>query len=224
MADIVQYQNLITSEHQDKPNFMATVAAVIAGFVDQQNVAHQFPFDYDLDVAVGSQLDVCGQWIGLSRVLRAPVLDVYFTLDSDTLGFDLGIWKGPGDATYGLVTLDDNTYRSLLKSRALSNRWDGSLEMAQQILALWFSTFPDTLAFVQDNHDMSITIGIAGTVPSPLFQFLTAQGYIFIRPGGVKLRETVMAPPGGPLFGMDVDNAYIGGFDTGRWAEVIPTV
>lgn len=224
MANVVNYTDFITSEHADKPFFTATVSALAQPFVDQQNVTLTFSPNFDLDRAFGIMLDYDGQWIGLSRTLRAPITGVYFTLDDATLGFDLGVWKGPNDPTYGLVTLDDETYRSLLKAKALSNRWDGSLGMAQEILALWFVTMPGTLAFVQDNHDMTISIGIAGITPSPLFQFITAQGYVNIRPGGVGLKGTYISDDRTPLFGMDMGNDYIGGFDTGTWGQLIPVV
>lgn len=224
MADKTDYTDLITSEHDDKPNFVATVGAAIAAFVDEQNLLTGYPDDFDLDEAFGVMLDVCGQWIGISRVLRAPLTNVYFSFGTIGLGFGSGVWKDPSQPTYGLVTLDDGTYRSLLKAKALSNGWDGTLGTAQAILAEWFSTFPGTYPFVQDNMDMTITIGIAGINPSPLFQFMTAQGYIAIRPGGVRLRETLMSSVSGtPLFGFGVNNQYIAGFGVGSWGTVLPT-
>lgn len=225
MANEIDYLDLITSEHVDKPNFVAMTDVLIKAFVDQQNVVAEFPQDFDLDVAIGVQLDIDGQWIGISRVLRAPLTGVYFSFGVVGLGFGQGVWKNPSNPAYGLVTLDDETYRSLLKSKALSNRWDGTLTQAQEILRLWFTTFPQTRPFVQDNGDMTITIGIAGVNPSPLFQFITAQGYIAVRPGGVGLRETIMSSVSGtPIFGFGQNNDYIGGFGTGSWGTVIPTV
>ena len=161
MANVQTYLDLITSEHQSAPNFMATVSALAQAFVDLQNVLLAIPEDYDLDTAVGSQLDVDGQWIGLSRILRAPVVGVYFSFGIAGQGFSEGVWKSTNDPTYGLVTLDDDTYRMLLIAKARANTCDGSLAVIQEILQDMFAQFSGTLVFVQDRDDMTFTIGIS---------------------------------------------------------------
>ncbi|MGC7970039.1 DUF2612 domain-containing protein, partial [Salmonella enterica] len=71
------------------------------------------PFDFDLDQAIGVQLDAVGEWVGISRNITVPLAGVYFSFDIAGLGFDQGVWKGPFDPDTGLTTLDDDTYRLL---------------------------------------------------------------------------------------------------------------
>lgn len=215
---IENYLDLITAEHGDKPNFLAAVTAALKGFVDESNMLEGIPGAYDLDTAVGSQLDVVGQWIGLSRRLNAPITGVYFAFDTLDVGFDQGVWFGPGDPTEGVVLLDDTTYRLMLYAKIAANIWNGQFGSLQEILQDIFVSSPGTLVFVQDNFDMSISIGVAGTVPSVLFISLLSEDYIPFRPAAVLL-DGVYATTvdGAPLFGFDVENDYISGFDVGAW-------
>jgi len=73
MASPSTYLSLITSEHRDKPLFMALIAALVQGSVDQQYVLSTFSSLFDLDLAVGDQLDKLGAWIGVSRNLEAAL-------------------------------------------------------------------------------------------------------------------------------------------------------
>jgi hypothetical protein len=99
MADVLIYQNLVTSEHKDKPNFMAMIAATVQGSVDLQNILPVWPSLFDVYTAVGDQLDKLGEWIGVKRNIPIPLTGVYFTWqnnsipDADNFG---GTWTHHG--------------------------------------------------------------------------------------------------------------------------------
>lgn len=61
------YLNLVTSEHNQKPKYMAMIAVDVQGYVDNQALCATFPALFDLDLAVGQQLEFLGAWVGLSR-------------------------------------------------------------------------------------------------------------------------------------------------------------
>ncbi|MDE1905307.1 MAG: DUF2612 domain-containing protein, partial [Rhodospirillales bacterium] len=48
MALATDYTGLVTSEHADKPKFMAMVAAVAQGFANATNAADSLPGSFDL--------------------------------------------------------------------------------------------------------------------------------------------------------------------------------
>lgn len=81
MADITDYTDLVTSEHSTSPKFMAMVEATLQPLVDLQNVAAAIPQAYDVELAIGTQLDVVGQWVGRTRDLEIPIENPYFSLD-----------------------------------------------------------------------------------------------------------------------------------------------
>jgi len=139
MADLTEYTGLITSEHNDKPKFMALVSALSQPAVDIRNGYATFSDAFDLDDAVGVQLDAVGLWAGIGRSVPTPLAGVYFSFDVDGLGFDQGVWQGPFDPDTGVTNLDDDTYRLLIKTKIGANHWDGTLASAVAILSIVFN-------------------------------------------------------------------------------------
>ncbi|MFR8580830.1 DUF2612 domain-containing protein [Bilophila wadsworthia] len=120
------YLGLVTSEHRNRPRFMATVAAVTDPLCGLQELLETMRAAFDVDSAVGGQLDRTGEWIGRSRHLRLELDDVYFEWGREAVGWARGSWKGLYDPETGMVRLPDETYRLLLKAKIGANRWDGS--------------------------------------------------------------------------------------------------
>lgn len=218
MADISDYVGLITTEHSSRPKFMAMVEAVVQPVIDALNASQGLPADFDLDQAMGAQLDVVGLWVGISRRVNAPLLGVYFSLDTESVGLDQGVWKGRFDPDSGVVELDDETYRILIRAKIGANHWDGTLAGSKGILDLVFSS--GTHVFIQDNQDMSMTIGVSGEPPSAIALALLTGGYIPIKPEGVRVDYYIVTTADAPLFGFDVTNEYVSGFDQGSWGTV----
>lgn len=212
----MDYTSLITSQHRHKPKFKSMVSAVAGAFDEVRTVFEQIVQSYDLDVAVGDQLDAIGLWVGLSRYISTP-LAVYFSLDTAGLGFDQGNWKGPYDPDTGLTRLDDSTYRTMIRAKIGANNWDGT---AGGMLAIFQRAFSGTgaLPFVIDNQDMTMTVCLAGASPPALLKSLLTHGYLPLKPAGVKVNYLQTSVSGSPLFGFDINNQYISGFNSGAFA------
>jgi hypothetical protein len=216
MASATDYISLLTSEHSSKPKFSAMVAAVAQCFADQINVMQSIPAAFDLDQAIGVQLDAVGLWVGIRRQVKTP-LNVYFSLDTTGLGFDQGNWQGPFDPSTGLTSLDDTTFRTLIRAKIAANSWDGTIPAAASAYANLFAG-SGSLIFIQDNSDMTMTVGVSGAIPSALLRALFSGNYLPLRPEGVLANYVVPSVNNTALFGMDVQNSYIQGFDAGSWA------
>ncbi len=178
------YLNLIPSQHRDKPNFIATVSITAVNMVHIQNVIAGFPADFDVDLAIGVQLDTVGIWVGVGRKIEVPIRGVYFTWDTTVPeGWDNGVWKKKGDPDNTVVVLDDDAYRALIKSRILSNNWDGSIEQAYTILTTAFVSSPPVT--IVDNQNMTMTVNIPSTLTDVQIAMITEE-YIVIRPSGIR--------------------------------------
>ena len=123
---------LITSSHNQMPRYMETVALSVKLYAELVALARGLIGLFDLDTAVGQQLDFTGQWIGLTRFVDI-LLDVWFSFDIEGLGFDQGKWQTPYEALTQAVELGDDTYRQLLKARVVANHWDGTIPHAEYV-------------------------------------------------------------------------------------------
>lgn len=220
-----EYLALITSEHSDKPKFEATVAATVAPLAHLQEVLASLIKEFDIDSAVGTQLDVIGRWVGRSRRIETPLTGVYLSWD-DTLdtGWDSGIWKDVYDPDSGLVDLPDDAYRMLLRAKTVANRWDSSIPMAYK---MWETAFGEgSILVIVDHQDMSISMAISNQdFPLSIVEkALIINKYLPLKPEGVRIRQVDVAPDAGPLFGFDIEpNAGISGWDAGQWTQPLIT-
>lgn len=214
------YKSLITSEHADKPKYMATIGLTASLSAYLQELAADLPRQFDLDEAVGVQLDAVGEWIGRSRRIDTPLTGVYFTWDDiASTGWDNGVWQGEFDPDSGLTVLPDDEYRLLLRAKVAANQWDGTIPGAYDI---WTTAFTDSLIVIQDNQDMSMTVGVAGSQLSTVTQALLTGGYIPLKPEGVRVNYYAISVDSGPLFAWDAESEALAGWDTGSWALELP--
>lgn len=214
-----EYKNLVTSEHRDKILFMRALVTAIKPMVDIQTVIGTMLGLFDLDTAVGVQLDDVGEWVGISRFLKTPLTGVYFSFDTDGLGFDQGTWQGRFDPDTGLTRLADEDYRTLLRAKIANNQWDGTIPGAYAFMS---PVFPGDTFFIEDNCDMTMYVGVIGPVPLNAVTYaLLTEGYLDVKPVGVRiLGYLTPSVPATPLFGFDVNNNTIAGFDSGSWALI----
>lgn len=156
-GDIQRFLGLVTSEHSDKPNFMAWLTQVLSRVDDSAGGASGFNNAFDLDNAYGLQLDIIGQVVGVSR----------------TVNFQPSNGISP--------VLDDGTYRLALRARIAKNQWDGTITGIQTI---WSNLFPVIYLVLYDNQDMTMNALVTG-LTSSIQKDLVTNGYIVPRPTGV---------------------------------------
>lgn len=246
MRTVDEYLARIPPANRSEPKFAAMMAGLLAPIVAAGNVAESLTAAFDVDTAIGVQLDTVGVLVGVGRTVAVPLANVYFSFDVPGLGFDQGIIKGPYDDERGISVLDNDTYRKLIKAKILSNAWDGSVVGATAILNAFFDD-PDTHVFAEDGgtaivpgpwfafdtpglgldegiwfKDEDVAVGrmtmqvcLAGKIPNALLLALLGGGYLPVKPAGVSLEYLITSVDDAPLFGFDVDNEFIGGFDRG---------
>lgn len=221
MADKTQYEALVIPEHAQQPNYIATIDASVQGFVDEQNEISTFSLLFDLDVAVGVQLDAVGVRVGRNRFVITPLANVFFSWDIAGLGWEQGYWQGQFDPTTGVTALDDTTYRALLRAIIVANMWNGTLIGGAAAYTDIFNSTdaPGTGVFVIDNLDMTMTVALYGTMPPLILQALLAAGEIDLKPVGVLVNYFAPSVWGDPLFGLDSETSAISGMDVGAWAS-----
>jgi hypothetical protein len=218
---VTDYLNLITSAFRQKPKYLATVTLDVTVQLRVQELLQSMIAKFDVDVAVGSQLDTIGKWVGITRNVSIPISGVYFTWDADyTLGWDFGTWQ-PNLAPASITTLPDDAYRTLIKAKIAANQWDGTTDGAYRI---WESVFTTVTILIQDHQDMSYDLALVGGIVDSLTLALLTGGYIPLKPEGVRVNTYFVPVDTGPVFGWDVESPYLGGWDEASWArELAPT-
>lgn len=214
------YDSLITSEHLNSPKFVATVEAITSPLVSVQETLETIISEFDIDSAVGVQLDIVGQWIGLSRYLTEEITGVYYSVNgTEDEGVDFGVLKGVFDPDTGIIALPDDIYRIFLKIKIAANHWDGSIPGAYAAFADIFSN--TAYMIIIDNQDMSMSVGLVGFQLGAIgVSFLQQEEFPF-RPEGVRVKEYILDPNGDPLFAVGIENEKFAGVNFGVIPERI---
>ena len=216
------YLNRIPSANQQKPDFIASITAVVSVLVQIQTLLASIIDIFDLSLSpVGNQLDIIGEWVGISRYVNAPFVGTFFTWDdvaSD--GWDFAAWQ-PSGSPSELIALPDDIYLVLINATIAINSWDGTTE---GIYNLWATIFPQYNLMIQDLMNMSYLVMIQGTVPDTITKGLITSGYLVPRPEGIQVASYVINVDTNPLFAWDCETAGLGGWDQASWGEwVAPT-
>ena len=224
MPDLGSYLQLIPSWNSDKPRFVSTLAALLQPMVDAQAMLAKLTADFDIDTAVGVQLDMVGQWVGRSRWVWMPIEGVFFSfnLPEQHVGFNEGVWARPYDSLYGQVAMDDDDYRAVLKFKIVLNGWDSTVpSMAYELVAL-VPGFGLIDLGDQATGLMSMLAILTKTF-NPIF-VAALQQTPFFKPSGVRLTFIEATVPDTPVFGFNIETDRVAGFNVGSWGRVLPTV
>lgn len=204
MADITDlidyYENLLIIQYHDQPKAQATIG-LIAETLLQNGVALDVQEAYDIDTAVGVQLDVIGKYVGVNRYYSEVILTNYFSLVPQALHASLPSsppqWGFGTQATFAnydyngtliyddIVTvqnaLSDANFRILIQLAILRNNMNFSHEA---IDAAIFELF-DNMIRPESVGNMTIQYFINGVL-STLIQAIIAKN-LLPKPMGVRL-------------------------------------
>ena len=156
MNDLKHYTQKITPQHQ-KPNFLKWLTANWETMNAVERAMLSYEREFDIDDAIGIQLDMIGDVVGRKRLLNFQ----------------------PSDGSSAI--LDDEMYRILLKAKISQNHWDGTIPGMYE---LWNNLFPEFNIFIKDNMDMTMTAYLNMHTPLSLIE-LIENDYIVPRPQGV---------------------------------------
>lgn len=210
------YTALIAGYHVDKPLFTEWIYALTQPLQVARDRLAQMQQDFDVDTAVGAQLDAVGARVGMSRTLPVTLTGVYFALDDvDGIGLDLGVWKGQYDPDDGTVTMGDGTYRAAIKAKIAANNWDGTMGSLPAFFDAIFSAFgvSGKVIDLRDYQTMTVAINLTQSTTPPIVWELISRRIIDIVAAGVGLTIT----DNNPWFGLDYDTASVKGLDGGYW-------
>lgn len=161
------YLALITSQYQNSPNFESMNQAEFQKYEDIAQCLISFQQAFDIDYAVGVQLDMLGFNAGVSRTV-------------------------PFQPTGGISpVLDDPTYRILIKATKAWYTWDGLID---SLYSIWQNLFPGGNLTIIDNQNMTATISLSGAFTAIIQQLIT-NGLVVPKPETVEYSYTFATLP-----------------------------
>lgn len=187
---ILYYVKLLIIQYQTLPKASAHIAALIKQLMIY-DLMIQVRDGYDLETAVGVQLDVLGKYLGNDRIVTGDSFtrDYFgFSGYGDTAPFDffpfIGYgdeipdvqWRSYSESNESLYTLNDSEFRIFLKLKLIQNYSNASNKDIDLFLQEYFGDdviFTDrenmTISYIfQENVERLVTIAQSeGLLPKP---------------------------------------------------------
>ena len=152
------YQNLLIAQYHDRPRAMDTIYDVSRETLSDL-VWQAIRDGFDVETAVGAQLDLIGAYAGVTREISTTVTNRpdpafgYSNANVVAFGVD-GYGAGNFQRTYPVNTsLGDTNYRFLIKMKIIQNSGDHSLKSIDDYLELYYGDQVN----VTDNKNMVLT-------------------------------------------------------------------
>jgi hypothetical protein len=186
------YSQLITSEHNQKPNFTAMVRAVTGAWGSIQDFDKTLPLAFDLDTAEGVQLDQIGLWVGQSRLIPGVLLVGFFGFQDNPAALSYGEegnasiggrFYNEGEPFDSTSLLADPEFRLLIRGRIVRNHAKGKTADFIQAINFMFQT-----TSIIDDVAGNMTIGVyIGRQLTLVERAIIANLDILPRPAGVRI-------------------------------------
>jgi len=176
-AELIQYYvNLLIIQYHEKPKAKAHIEAIVTECVADQLIA-QVRDGFDIETAVGAQLDIVGKYVGIPRIVNGfPFGRDYFEMPSyddpsPTTYFGFGLY-GAEPAHYFAYYADaENQYimndyemRYIIKLKIAQQNSNHSLESIDDIVDEFFQVSGSPILSVTDNLDMTINYDFSGDI------------------------------------------------------------
>lgn len=169
------YTDLLIFVYRSKPKARANIGIYVKQALGDM-MAKQLETCFNVDTAIGPQLDIIGKYVGISRNIGDPAPVDYFGFVSyegadpqNTNGFTdytSNINQGPLFYSYTdlgaqATDLSDLQYAFMIKLKIALNNSDASLYDIQNRLKSFFNG----VITVTDNKDMTLTYNIGNAAP-----------------------------------------------------------
>ena len=194
------YKNLLIVQYNNKEKAGATIE-LLSNVTLDNDIVSQVQDAFNIDTAVGVQLDVLGKYIGKDRFIngQVPIVGDFFSMTSyPTLGTDTGIGMtdyanyntDPGGfLNYGDIFtsagLSDDNYRIILQLRIVQNNSDHSHKSIDDGL---YSFFEDGIV-MSARENMTMVYFVTNEFLQ--IALIAADKKVLPRPMGVKLNGLI---------------------------------
>lgn len=198
--------NLLIKQYWEKPKAKAEIDLYARSWETCREFLASLDPAFDLDNAVGAQLDVLGRIVGISRSVPAVIPKVYFgfSINPNNEGFASkfnalrvgGPFFDKFSVPFTDLQLGDSDYRFFIRVKASLNRAAGYVSSDQYISIqdVVLAAF-DGRAYVIDNLDMTLSLYVSPVVSLDRLRLIRALN-LLPKPQGVRYKVIIQAEPG----------------------------
>lgn len=172
---INQYTLLLIKQYWEKPKAKAEIELLMSTWSESYSLFSSFEDAFDLDLAIGNQLDIIGRIVGVPRNVPLVLEKIRFGFDGDATArgfaelFNSDIESAPMfdlfETVYTDQQLDDYDYRFFIKAKIARNISSGIMTSDERIsLQDSIQASFNGQAYVLDNYDMSLILTISPSV------------------------------------------------------------
>ena len=178
--DTKYYINLLIKQYHNKSKAKGTIETLTESeCLSYNNIISKLNSSFNIETATGKQLDLIGKIIGRSRIFEGIEFE-----ETDTPN-----------------SLDDETYRTLLKMQIINNFMSKSIE---SITEATFNFLGDKVIFI-NNTNMTINYILIGNAESNLIKVVAFDKSILPAPAGVEVNYIIDIPTPN-IFGFSRNN------------------
>lgn len=226
------YQNLLIKQYWEKPKAYAEAGVIADGYDKAYNLLTDIVEGFDLDAAIGNQLDVIGRIVGVPRVVPAVLPKIAFGFDNNVNSrgfaskFDplrIGApFQSKFAPAYTAQQLNDFDYRFFIRAKISVNIVAAVMVSDDRVsIQDAINTAFDGEAYVIDNQDMTLTLYVSPEISEDRLR-LVSQLRLLPKPQAVRYGTIIQAAPSGTFgfsnnvdslgFSSKFDPAYTGGY------------
>lgn len=205
MSLVDETTNLLIKQYWEKPKAKAEIELKALTWERVRLFLSALDPAFDLDNAVGAQLDVLGRIVGIGRSVPAVIAKIYFGFETNPASkgfadkFDAMRESGPlfdkFSSAFTDLQLGDSDYRFFIRIKAALNRAsayiasDDYISIQDVVLAAF-----DGRAYVIDNLDMTLTLYVSPVVSLDRLRLIQALN-LLPKPQGVRYKVIIQAEP-----------------------------
>lgn len=206
MALVDETVNLLIKQYWEKPKAKAEIELQASTWETTRAFLDALDPAFDLDNAIGAQLDVLGRIVGISRSVPDVIPKIYFgfSINPSNEGFASkfdpmrigGPFFSKFSSAFTDLQLGDSDYRFFIRVKAALNRAAGyvSTDRYIDIQDVVLAAF-DGRAYVVDNLDMTLTLYVSPVVSLDRLRLIRALN-LLPKPQGVRYKVIIQAEIG----------------------------
>lgn len=206
MPMVDETANLLIKQYWEKPKAKAEIELQASTWETTRAFLDALDPAFDLDNAIGAQLDVLGRIVGISRSVPDVIPKIYFgfSINPNNEGFASkfdpmrigGPFFSKFSSAFTDLQLGDSDYRFFIRVKAALNRAAGYVSSDQYISIqdVVLSAF-DGRAYVVDNLNMTLTLYVSPVVSLDRLRLIQALN-LLPKPQGVRYKVIIQAEIG----------------------------